>query len=370
MGDILHALPAVTALRQRHPEWFLGWLVEPQWQSLLAACDTPARLASGERPTMPLIDRLHLVPTKQWARAPLSGDTVSEILSIRRELRAAQYDVCVDLQGAVRSAMLGRMASPARMIGAAEPREPLARKLFKEHVETREPHVIQQAAAIAGQIAHEMLSTPLPLLPHSPQAEAWCDRTIARGQPLILMNPGAGWGAKRWPVERYGAVAAALHAAGYKIVINTGPGEELIGREALAASGGLAIALNMTLDQLIAVTRRAALVIAGDTGPLHLACALGIPVVGIFGPTDPARNGPYGAPFRVLRHPESKRDHSRHREPEAGLLTITPDEVLAAAHELLADTAHALSAGQNTPSVEPTGELHSADAAQASKAAS
>ena len=345
MGDILHALPAVTSLRERHPEWFLGWLVEPQWQSLLAACDTPARLAAGERPTMPLVDRVHLVPTKQWARAPLSGDTVSELVSIRRELRAAQYDVCVDLQGAIRSAILGRLAKPARLIGAAEPREAIARKLYTEQVETHAPHVIEQAAEIAGRIADDVLSTPLPALPRSPQAEAWCDRTIARGNALILMNPGAGWGAKRWPAERYGAVAAALHSAGYKIVINTGPGEEQIGRETLAASGGVAIAHSMTLDQLIAVTRRAALVVAGDTGPLHLACALGIPVVGIFGPTDPARNGPYGVPFRVLRHPESKRDHTRHREPEAGLLTITPDEVLEAANALLADAKVAQSLG-------------------------
>jgi heptosyltransferase-1 len=339
MGDILHALPAVTALRQRHPEWFIGWAVEPQWQALLAACDAPARQAAGERPTMPLVDRVHLVPAKQWARAPLSTDTLREIRYIRRELRAAQYDVCIDLQGAVRSAVLGRLASPARMIGEAAPREPIARKFFTEQVVTRGVHVIEQAIEVAEHVANDKLSSPLPALPHSPQSEAWCDRTIARGKPLVLVNPGAGWGAKRWPADRYGVVAAALNAAGYKVVINAGPGEELIGRETLAASGGVAIALNMTLDQLIAVTRRAALVIAGDTGPLHLACALGIPVVGIFGPTDPARNGPFGVPSRVLRHPESKRDHSRNRDPEAGLLTITPEEVLAAANELLAPDA-------------------------------
>jgi heptosyltransferase-1 len=361
MGDILHALPAVTALRQRHPEWFIGWAVEPQWQSLLAASDTPARLAAGERPTMPLVDRVHLVPAKQWARAPLSVQTVSELRYIRRELRAAKYDVCVDLQGAVRSAVLGRLASPSRMIGEASPREPMARKLFTECVETHGVHVIQQAIEVAARVAHDELASPLPALPHSPQAEAWCDRTISRGKPVVLMNPGAGWGAKRWPAERYGAVAAALNAAGCKVVINTGPGEELIGRETLAASGGVAIALNMTLDQLIAVTRRAALAIAGDTGPLHLACALGIPVVGIFGPTDPARNGPFGVPARVLRHPESKRDHTRHRDPEAGLLTITPDEVLAAAHELLAE---------QTSSTNATLGPLASDDLQSSKAAS
>lgn len=361
MGDILHALPAVTALRRAHPEWFIGWAVEPQWQSLLAACDTPARLATGERPTMPLVDRVHLVPAKQWARAPISGDTLGEIRSIRRDLRATQYDVCMDLQGAVRSAVLGRMASPARMIGEAAPREPMARRLFTERVETHRVHVIEQALEVAQCIANDSLEATFPALPRSPQAEAWCDRTIARGKSIVLMNPGAGWGAKRWPAERYGIVAAALYAAGCKVVVNTGPGEELIGRDVLAASGGVAIALNMSLDHLIAVTRRAALVIAGDTGPLHLACALGIPVVGIFGPTDPARNGPFGVPSRVLRHPESQRDHSRHREPEAGLLTITPEDVIAAATELLAASEGSIDiAPGSEPSILPGAALDGA----------
>jgi len=337
MGDILHALPAITALRQRHPEWFLGWAVEPQWQALLAACDAPARTAPGERPTMPVVDRIHLVPAKKWARSPISPETLSDISDIRRELRAASYDVCIDLQGAVRSAMLARLAKPSRIIGEANPREPLARKFFQEHVETRGVHVIEQAIEVTDHIANDHLAFTLPHLPRSPQAEAWCDRTIARGKSLVLINPGAGWGAKRWPPERYGTLAAGLNQLGYKVVVNSGPGEEAITREVIAASGGVAIALSMTLDQLIAVTRRAVLVIAGDTGPLHLGCMLGVPVVGIFGPTDPARNGPYGVPFRVLRHPDSKRDHSRHREPEFGLLTISSVDVLAAAEEVLAD---------------------------------
>ena len=110
---------------------------------------------------------------------------------------------------------------------------------------------------------------------------------------------------------------------------------DLIVKEA----SGAAIPLAMSLDQLIALTRRVSLCVAGDTGPLHLACALGRPVVGIYGPTDPGRNGPYGTRFRVLRSPASRRDHARHPEPEAGLLTIQPEEVLAAADELLAEEA-------------------------------
>jgi heptosyltransferase-1 len=118
-------------------------------------------------------------------------------------------------------------------------------------------------------------------------------------------------------------------------MINAGPGEEPLAEE-IVKSAGAATALNCSLDQLIALTRRVALVIAGDTGPLHLACALGRPVVGIYGPTDPSRNGPYGTRFKVLRSPASRLDHKRNAAPEAGLLTIQPEEALRAADELLA----------------------------------
>jgi heptosyltransferase-1 len=131
-------------------------------------------------------------------------------------------------------------------------------------------------------------------------------------------------------------VAQALLQRGLRVLINAGPGEEVLA-ETILQSAPAAIPLACSLGQLIAVTRRVALVIAGDTGPLHLACALGRPVVGIYGPTDPSRNGPFGSTFKVLRSPASRRDHKRHAAPEAGLLTIQPDEVLAAAGELLVE---------------------------------
>src|SRR5450631_3604662 len=149
------------------------------------------------------------------------------------------------------------------------------------------------------------------------------------------LNPGAGWGAKQWPAERFGEVAKSLAAMGYCVVVNTGPSEESLAKEVVRTSGRAAMTAECNVSQLISLTRRATVMIAGDTGPLHLACALGKPVVGIFGPTDPARNGPYGVDFRVLRNPSSKRDHSRKSQPEAGLLTITPDDVLGAALDLL-----------------------------------
>jgi heptosyltransferase-1 len=321
MGDILHALPAVAALRQTHPGWYVGWAVEPRWRPLLC------------------VDRIHLVNAKEWARAPLRLQTLREIGDLRRELRAERYDLCIDLQGAVRSALAGRLSGAPRMIGEDEPREWAARWLFGERVPTRGVHVIEQAVEVCAAVAGDRLSPVLPILPVNREAELWVDGVLggAQKRPVVLLSPGAGWGAKRWPAERYGAVARDLHRLGCAVLVNAGPEERAIAAEVVLASGGVAQAPEFTLDRLIALTRRVSLLIAGDTGPLHLACALGKPVVGIYGPTDPKRNGPFGVPFRVLRHPESKRDHTRHSEPEAGLLTITPEQVFEAARSLLQD---------------------------------
>ncbi|QNI34792.1 glycosyltransferase family 9 protein [Alloacidobacterium dinghuense] len=334
MGDILHALPAVTALRARHPEWFIGWAVEPQWRGLLAGEGADVRGAA-----MPLVDALHIVLAKDWARRPLSPSTIEQIRQTRRELRAARYDICLDLQGAVRSAVLGKWAHPRRLLGEDKPREWAARYLFDEHIATQGTHVIEQAVEVANAVTRENLPLMLPCLPVSERAERNCNTKLAAfgGKPFVILNPGAGWGAKRWPTERFGEVARTCADKGYGAVINSGPGEEMLAAEVCSASGNTAMSLSPTLDELIALTRRASLVIAGDTGPLHLASALGKPVVGIFGPTDPARNGPFGGKFRILRHPESKRDHTRRAEPEAGLLTISAAEVSSAAMELLED---------------------------------
>ena len=327
MGDILHSMPAVTALRQAHPGWFIGWAIEPQWRGLFCAngC-APGTLG------MPLVDQLHILPAKRWAKAPLSVSTWRDIRRVRQELRDARYDLAVDLQGAVRSAMFARWARTGRVIGEEQPRELAARWLFNERVATRGAHVIEQSLEVASTIANENLAMTMPLLPSDPKAE---QRANEIPLPFVLLSPGAGWGAKRWPAERYGAVAGRLAKSGYHVVVNSGPAEEYLAQEIVATSGGAVRTLSPEMADLIAVTRRASLAIAGDTGPLHLACALGTPVVGIFGPTDPARNGPFHCRSRVLRHAESKRDHTRRREPEAGLLTITPEAVTEAALSLL-----------------------------------
>jgi heptosyltransferase I len=340
MGDILHALPAVTGLRIAHPHWIIDWVVEPRWRPLLAAEDA-AGSAGNRGPAQPLIDRVFLAPTKEWGHRPLTSRTIREIRALRRELRSQGYSAVLDMQGAVRSAAIGRMAASPRLIGEAEPREFAARWFFTEHVQVQGVHVIEQDIELASEVAGDALIPAECWLPVSAAAETWRDELLepARDQPAALINPGAGWGAKRWPVERYADVAAGLLRRGFRVLVNAGPGEEPLAQFIARETRGAALALTCTLDQLIALTCRVKLAVAGDTGPLHLACALGRPVVGIYGPTDPSRNGPFGARFKVLRNPESRRDHTRHAAPEAGMLTISPEDVLRAADDLLNEDA-------------------------------
>jgi heptosyltransferase-1 len=362
MGDILHALPAVTALRRLHPSWHIGWVVEPRWQALLRAGTEGTReqgtkkagsegareqgsekgSASDVRGSaMPLVDQLHFAASRDWKRHPLSGKARSQIKELRRELRAVQYDAVLDLQGAIRSAVIGRMSGCIRRIGEARPREWPAHWFFTERIATHGAHVIEQDVELASAVAGDPLTAVEPLLPVDPAAESWCGDWLAErfamagAGPLAFITPGAGWGAKRWPPERYAAVAKGLKDRGMQVLVNAAPGEESLA--APIAAGGVAVPVATTLPQLIALTRRIALCIGGDTGPLHLASALGRPVVGIYGPTDPSRNGPYGTRARVLRSPESRRDHSRRDAPEPGMLTIMPEDVLRAADELLSE---------------------------------
>jgi heptosyltransferase-1 len=339
MGDVLHAMPAVAALRELHPEWFIGWAIEPGWSELMQSSEDFDRHPYLPRNAgKPLVDLWHQVPARAWARQPFSFSTLSDINARRRVLSMQKYDVCVDMQGALKSAVVGRMAGARAFAGPAEPREAQARWLYKQRVLTRSAHVVEQGCELLGAAVGETLVPAKVTLPVDGEAEAWCDellgRVLSRGERFVFIAPAAGWGAKQWPVERYGAVAAELGRAGYRTLVNAALGDRFADG-VVAASAGAATLVPCSVGQMIALVRRAGLVIAGDTGPLHLAAALERPVVGLFGPTDPARTGPYGTRSRVLRHESSGTDHSRRPETEGGLMRITVDEVVVAALEML-----------------------------------
>jgi heptosyltransferase-1 len=336
MGDVLHAMPAVAAMRLRHPDWWIGWAIEPRWRSLLEG-------NNDSKSAMPLVDRIHDVPTRDWNRRPVSLATFREILGLRRELQEERYDLCVDMQGLFRSAVVGRLAGAATFVGSARPREVPARWLYTRSIPTQAAHVIDRGCELLGSAIGEPLAAATVPLPFDDAAERWCDGVLASALPdpsqrFVVVAPTAGWGAKCWPAQKFGAVAAALAEAGYVVLVNASEDDDPIAATVVEASGGRALAVGCSLVQLIALLRRAAAMVAGDTGPLHLAAALGRPVVALFGPTDPARTGPYGSCSRVLRHASSREDHRRHSTPEAGLLQITVEEVTAAALDLLQKT--------------------------------
>jgi heptosyltransferase I len=335
MGDVIHTLPAVRALREAFPQAYIGWLIEERWAELLCAPGSPWR---GRRSALrPLVDEVHTVNLKAWGRSPFSISTLQRAATVWNDVRDARYDVAVDMQGAIRSAVLARWSGARVVYGAAQPRESPASLWYTRKVIARGRHVIEQNLSVAEALIEHPVRLPPVDLPCDPQAEARVEQRLADlgSSDFAILNPGAGWGAKRWPAERYGEVARQLAALGVGSILNSGPGEEELGRTAEAASRGTAQTMSGTITELIALTRRARLFIGGDTGPLHLAAALRVPVVAIYGPTDPARNGPYGTRSIVLRSVESVTSHARRAAADEGMLAIGSTEVVAAAQELL-----------------------------------
>lgn len=335
MGDVIHTLPAAQALRNAFPNAIIGWLIEERWAELLCSPGTSRRgLRSPQRP---LVDWVHTVDLKGWRKSLFTVHAAERIARVWNDVRSSQYDVALDLQGAIRSAVLARWSGARLIFGAAQPRETPASLFYTRCVVVRGAHVVEQNLSIAEAFVERKLSVPAMELPRDDAAENRVTQRLRQDsiRDFAILNPGAGWGAKRWPAERYGLVASALAAEGLQCIVNHGPGEESLAREVETASGGTAHPFQCSISELMALTRRTRLFIGGDTGPLHLAAALKIPVVAIFGPTDPARNGPYGTRNIVLRNPESSTSHARIAQPDQAMLEITVDAVVDAARTLL-----------------------------------
>lgn len=347
MGDIIHTLPAVAELRQMFPDTRVGWVVEERWAELLCANGT-AR--SGPRSAArPLVDAVHLVNTKRWRKSLLSTETRRQIRTSLHEVREEKYEIAIDFQGAIKSAVIARASGAKRIYGMEQPRESPARMSYHKSLPMAGTHVIEQYRSLAESVAREFRrdapagqigdrTSKAALLPCDPEAERSVTTRLSETlSKFAIINPGAGWGAKQWPAERYGIVAKKLAGIGVKPVVNFGPGEEELAERVVSASEGTAEPLSWSIGELIALSRRSRLFVGGDTGPLHLAAALRVPVVAIFGPTDPARNGPYGTESIVLRNPESRTSLSHVDAPEQGLLQISAEEVFAACTKLLGE---------------------------------
>lgn len=332
LGDLVHALPAVSALHRAFPRLEIDWLVDAVHREFLG-----------------LVPILHAVVT---LRSPTAGGW----LDARRRLRARAYDVALDFQGLVKSAALARLSGARRVIGfdRASLREPAAAVFYRERVAAGEDgHVIRKNLRLAAAVGAGIGALEFPIRPVESAALAI---VLAReSSPFALLNPGAAWPNKRWPPDRFARLAAWLRDRhGLRSIALWGPGEEHLAREIAGASSGAATeAPPTTLTDLVALARAARLVVSGDTGPTHIAAAVGTPVVSLFGPTDPLRNGPWSDDDRALsRYPHCECHYQRRcrRTSEAWCLgTIGEAEVQAAIDDRLqrAGAAHAPTA-QNT----------------------
>jgi heptosyltransferase-1 len=293
MGDIIHALPAVASLKQSFPGSRLTWVVEPKWASLLE--------------DNPFIDRIVL----------LHRGTLAGLLESCRSLRAERYRFAVDFQGLIKSALVASAAHADRIFGfhQTQLRERAAAFFYSHKTVSRAAHVVEKNLDLAAAAGAATLLRTFPLPAGRPEG------ALPPGS-FVLASPLAGWRAKQWPIEYYEALAARLKGElGMPLVLDGPPGSGLDHCSSLPG--------------LIHATRRAAAVVGVDSGPLHLAAALGKPGVAIYGPTDPARNGPYGDSLRVLRSPAAVVTYKRGASIDESMRAVSPGQVFEALKAVL-----------------------------------
>ena len=318
LGDVIHAIPAAAALRNRYPAARIDWLVDPRYVELLTLVES-------------LDTAIGIDPRALGRRAQRAG-----FLRTLRELRRTHYDAVFDFQGLLKSALLARVAGGATTVGLprAHLREPAARLLYTETPDPGpSPHVVHKNLALLTAVGVHDRHVRFPInIPHTAAVQSVADRLAASGYALI--NPGAAWPNKRWPPERFGAVAAAIrHELGLASVVLWGPGEESLAAGVIAASSGAAeLSPPTTISDLVGLARSARLMISGDTGPLHIAGAVGTPIVALFGPTYPERNGPWLPQDVTISQVQQCicRYERRCRRANRCIDDITVDEVLAA----------------------------------------
>jgi len=290
MGDVIHTLPAVASLKHSFPRSSLSWVIRPQWAPLLEG--------------NPFVDRVIIAD-----RGP------SAMLAVIRNLRQERFDLVVDFQALLQSALVTASMRCHKKVGLhrSQARERLASLVYSTAVLTHSDHRVERnlelAAAAGATNLLRVFSVP----------EGQPEGVLPEG-PFILASPLAGWGAKQWPMEYYSDLARALEIP---LVLN-GPASA---ENTLRRLKGVRVHISGVAG-LIDATRRASAVVGVDSGPLHLAAALSKPGVAIYGPTNPAVHGPYGDSFRMLRASSAVTTLKRRDSEDANMRAIPPSIVL------------------------------------------
>jgi lipopolysaccharide heptosyltransferase I len=321
LGDIVHAIPAAAALRRAFPEARIDWVVEAKHRAIVGMVTAIDRTIAVGRPSL-----------AGWTHAV-------------RELRATKYDLAIDLQGLMKSAVLARASGAARVVGFSiwHLREKTARPFYSDVRDAEGGHVIAKNLRLLEAVGVHDTTIAFPIADVPSAALDRLRQSIGAGTRFALVNPGAAWPNKRWPADRFGEIASFLReACGLAPVVLWGPGEEDLARSVVTASNGAAVLAPPTgVADVVALARASALIVSGDTGPLHLAMAAGTPSVGIFGPTDPERNGPFIAEDLAVSRFDVCGCHYDRRCHQAAwcLASLEPAEVCAALKRRLAVSA-------------------------------
>lgn len=327
IGDIVHALPAAAALAETFPQAEVHWVVEKRFEVLLQG--------------NPHLRGIVALDTLGWRKHLASPATWREARQGLSRLRQTPYTAAFDFQGLWKSAVVAWLSRAQERIGFAESglREPSAAVLYTQKVPPpQHVHVVEENLALVKRLGACTTHWQFPL-PQNKQDDAYIAEQLAARSVngFIIVNPGGGWRTKCWSPENYAALLRRWHNTRPEHIILTGspPEENLITGMIRDAGSARAHYFPSTLVQYIALARRARLYIGGDTGPLHLAAAVGTPIVGIFGPTDPLRNGPFAANDISLSNHAAINHTRRGRDPEY-LAGISVEAVMAAAQERLA----------------------------------
>lgn len=288
IGDVVHTLPALAALRRCGRVSRVAWVVERGGAAKLLADN-------------PCLDELIEVDTRGWRKDLLGVETRAAIRAAIARLRQPKFDVALDFQGLIKSSVIARLAGAPRRIGFATDalREPASRWLLTEQASVDDDdHIIKKNLSLVAHLGYSIAGEyefPIGLTAADERfAEAQLERC---GGDVAIINPGGGWPTKLWNAEGFAAIADRLFESyGWRSVVTYGPGEEALAQSVVSESrSGAVEMLASTLKQLFALARRARLFVGGDTGPLHLAAAARTPIVALFGPTPARRNGPFAA---------------------------------------------------------------------------
>jgi heptosyltransferase I len=320
VGDVVHGLPVLCALREHYPTAFLAWVVE----------QGPADLLRGHS----ALNELVVVP-RGWSKSP------AEIWRLRQRLRELRFDLTVDLQGLTKSALAARLSGASRRIGFGDEKgRELSRWLNNELVQSTSPHIIDCNLQLLTKLGIAQPAVKFDL-PDTQADRAAADAVVTRcglAGPFAVINPGAGWPSKIWPADRYAEVARHLGARRLSsIVLWSGQQERQWAEQIAVHSAGYArLAPATGLRDVAALARRARLFLGSDTGPLHIAAAVGTPCVGLYGPMPAERNGPYG-PGHIAIQKMHFRGTSRQRRhaPAALMQAIHASDVCQACDRIL-----------------------------------